>query len=203
MKYSMFLMFSTIYIIFFAWYTNLNKPLTDLEVENYIESLKESSNNEESLNVLKKFLSNDDGKQFIMVNLLGYSDNPPLLEMTESAKSGKELVDYYTSFMFKEMFTRASHPVIFGGVVGPSIEVIGMKNAESWDEIGLIRYRSRRDMMEIIINPEFQNRHAYKIGGLEKTIASPMQPSIFMDGRFIFFLILSLLYLSLRVYKSK
>ena len=42
--------------------------------------------------------------------------------------------------------------------------------------------------MEIIINPEFQNRHAYKIGGLERTIASPMQPSIFIDGRFIFFL---------------
>ncbi len=203
MKHSLLLIFSSIYIVFFAWYTNLNKPLTDLEVENYIESLKQSSNNEESLNVLKKFLSNDDGKQFIMVNLLGYSNNPPLLEKTEGAKNGKELVDYYTSFMFKEMFTRASHPVIFGSVVGPSIEVIGMQDARSWDEIGLIRYRSRRDMMEIIINPEFQNRHAYKIGGLERTIASPMQPSIFIDGRFIFFLMLSLLYLSIRVYKSK
>ena len=203
MKYSLCLIFSTIYIIFFAWYTNLNKPLTDQEVKNYIESMKLSSNNEKSLVVLKKFLSNDDGKQFIMVNLLGYSDNPPVLEKTEGAKNGKELVDYYTSFMFKEMFIRASHPIIFGNVVGPSIEVIGIQNARSWDEIGLIRYRSRRDMMEIIINPEFQNRHAYKTGGLEKTIASPIQPSIFIDGRFIFFLILSLLYLSIRVYKSK
>jgi hypothetical protein len=203
MKSSLFLIFSTIYVIFFVWYTNFNKPLTELEVENYIESLKQSSNNEESINVIKKFLSDDDGKQFIMVNLLGYSKNPPLLEKTKGAKNGKELVDYYTSFMFKEMFTRASHPVIFGSVVGPSIEVIGMQNARSWDEVGLIRYRSRRDMMEIIINPEFQNRHAYKIGGLERTIASPIQPSIFIDGRFIFFLILSFLYLSIRVYKSK
>ena len=203
MKYSLFLIFSAVYIIFFAWYTNLNKPLTDQEVKNYIEILQQSSNNEESLNMITNFLSNDDGKQFIMVNLLGYTDNPPLLEKTEGAENGKELVDYYTSFMFKEMFTRASHPVIFGSVVGPSIEVIGIKNARSWDEIGLIRYRSRRDMMEIIINPEFQNRHAYKIGGLERTIASPIQPSIFIDGRFIFFLMLSLLYLSIRVYKSK
>ena len=73
MKHSLFLIFSSIYIVFFAWYTNLNKPLTDLEVESYIESLKQSSNNEESLNVLKKFLSNDDGKQFIMVNPVSYT----------------------------------------------------------------------------------------------------------------------------------
>ena len=203
MKHRLFLIFLTTYTIFFAWYSNLNKPLTDTEVENYLNILQKSSSNQESLDAINKFLSNDDGKQFIMVNLLSYSDNPPLLEKTEGAKNGKELVDYYTSFMFKEMFTRASHPVIFGSVVGPSIEVIGMQNARSWDEVGLIRYRSRRDMMEIIINPEFQNRHAYKIGGLERTIASPMQPSIFIDGRFIFFLMLLLLYLSIRVYKSK
>ena len=73
MKSSLFLIFSTLYVIFFVWYTNFNKPLTEIEVENYIESLKQSSNNEESINVIKKFLSDDDGKQFIMVNLLGYS----------------------------------------------------------------------------------------------------------------------------------
>jgi hypothetical protein len=41
-----------------------------------------------------------------------------------------------------------------------------------------MRYRSRRDIMEIITDPRFAERHEYKVGGLLKTIAVPTEPTL-------------------------
>lgn len=41
---------------------------------------------------------------------------------------------------------------------------------------GLFRYRSRRDMMDIVVNPAFGDSHVYKIAAMDKTVAYPIDP---------------------------
>ena len=43
-----------------------------------------------------------------------------------------------------------------------------------------MRYRSRRTLIDIIGNPEFHARHDFKLAGLEKTIAYPIEPRIYL-----------------------
>ena len=54
-----------------------------------------------------------------------------------------------------------------------------------------MRYRSRRDMLEITADPRFGERHEYKMAGLEKTIAFPVKPTLYLsDPRLLLALIL-------------
>jgi hypothetical protein len=56
-----------------------------------------------------------------------------------------------------------------------------------------MRYRSRRDMMEISGNPEFAGSHEFKVAAMQKTIAFPIDPWIQAgDPRLLLALILSL-----------
>ena len=96
--------------------------------------------------------------------------------------------------MFKELLTRASHPVIVGSAPFTVIDVLGIENAESWDQGAIFRYRSRRSFMEIIVNPMMSEKHHFKLAALDKTIAYPIETSLYLgDLR----LLLGLLLLSL------
>jgi hypothetical protein len=44
--------------------------------------------------------------------------------------------------------------------------------------VGLVRYRSRRDVMEISTNPAFADAHPFKTAAMAKTIAIPVEPFI-------------------------
>ena len=48
--------------------------------------------------------------------------------------------------------------------------------AEVWDQAALMRYRSRRDLLEIAFDPAFVEPHVFKMRGLTKTIAFPVKP---------------------------
>jgi hypothetical protein len=80
--------------------------------------------------------------------------------------------------MIPELLSRASHPVVVGKSVANSLDLLGIEGAEEWSDGAILRYRSRRTLMEIISNPEFYDRHDFKLAGLEKTIAYPIEPRI-------------------------
>jgi hypothetical protein len=56
--------------------------------------------------------------------------------------------------------------------------VVGMEGAENWSGGALMRYRSRRDFLEIVTNPIFKGQHHFKAAALEKTIAYPIEPDL-------------------------
>ena len=72
--------------------------------------------------------------------------------------------------------------------------MVGVENAETWDTGALVRYRSRRDLLDIVTNPDFGGRHHFKVAALEKTIAYPIEtPFNPGDPRLLFGLIAALL----------
>ena len=95
--------------------------------------------------------------------------------------------------MYPELFKRACHPVYAGRAIHSSMDIVGIEGAEVWDQTALMRYRSRRDLMDIASNPAFAGKHHFKVAALTKTIAYPVESIInFSDPRFFLFLILTM-----------
>ncbi|SUZ49453.1 uncharacterized protein METZ01_LOCUS2307 [marine metagenome] len=179
------------YTIFFCWYTNLKGPLSTEEIDYYVERLIENGSSPENIKNAKKFLIEDKGKDFYMLNMMDFSDSPPDLPETGPNASASDLMNHYMEYMFPELLSRACHPIFAGKMVFQALDLTGIENAELWDQGAIMRYRSRRDMLEISVNPIFSTRHDYKIGALDKTIATPVEADIILvDFRFLLALIL-------------
>ena len=180
-----------LYGVFWLWYTPLSGPLKPGEIEEIIGTLESRGADQVTIERLRTFFEEDDGRSFFMVNVLDMADDPIALPATGPDAGSAELMGHYMEYMWPALFSRASHPVFAGGSAGPSMDVVGIDGAEQWGSAAMMRYRSRRDMWEISSHPSFADRHDYKLAALEKTIAFPVQSKLFLgDPRLILFLIL-------------
>ena len=56
------------------------------------------------------------------------------------------------------------------------MDLMNADGMERWTSGAGMRYRSRRDLLEISTNPAFSGRHDFKIAAMAKTIAFPIDP---------------------------
>ena len=180
---------SFLYLIFFLWYTNLSGPLSDEEIEFFVETLSERSDMERK-EILLNFMKEDDGRDFYMINLLDNKESPITMEATGEGATAMDLQAHYMEYMFPEMLKRATHPIFFESVLGSALDILAAPGMENWEIVAIFRYRSRRDLFEIGANPIFFERHDYKIEGLDKTIAIPVETPLIFDVRTQLFIIL-------------
>jgi len=157
---------AALYLGFRLWYDGGGGPLTSEEVQHYVGILQERGATPARVDNLRKFLTEDDGRDFVMANFIDLRDVP----------GAQEELDRYMAHMYPAMFARAGHPVLAGPVVGGALDVWGIDNAERWTMVGLVRYRSRRDMIEIATDPAFRDAYQFKTRSIEKTIAIPSEP---------------------------
>jgi hypothetical protein len=136
-------------------------------------------------------MEEDTGRQFLMLNNIDMNENPGPVDGAEPGETAQQLMGRYMEHMYPELLKRACHPAFFGVVVFSSMDIVGIDNAETWDQAALMRYRSRRDLLDIATNPAFQGKHEFKVAALTKTIAYPVEATIYLsDPRFLLALIL-------------
>ena len=181
-----------IYLAFTLWYTNLSGPLSDQEIAAYKEIYEESNRDPDQWERAFKFMSEDDGKDFYMVNFLDSNESPRTMEATGEGATSFDLQMHYMEYMWPQQFKRASHPVFFAYVLNPALDIVAAQGMEDWDMVAIFRYRSRRDLFEIALNPIFDERHEYKVEALDKTIAIPVETPFITDLRFALFVFLLL-----------
>jgi len=182
---------SVFYALFVFWYTDLGGPLSDQEVDTFVATLQARDADPQTLAKLEGFLRNDSGRQFLMLNALDLNDNPPNVGGAAPGESADQLMARYMEHMIPELLKRACHPVILGNAPYTAIDVIGIEGAEQWTGGGFVRYRSRRSFMEIVSNPAIVNQHEFKLAALDKTIAYPVETTIYLaDLRLLLGLIL-------------
>jgi hypothetical protein len=64
--------------------------------------------------------------------------------------------------------------------------MFGIEGVREWDQGAGMRYRSRRDLLEISSNPAFSGSHKFKIAGMRKSFAFPVDPWFQLgDPRFV------------------
>ena len=193
-----------IYAGFFLWYTDIGGKLEKEEIEFFLEKLEENAlANSVDFNTqhesIKRFMEEDTGRQFLMVNNIDMDDDPENVEGAEPGESAERLLDRYMEHMYSQLLKRACHPIFAGSVIHPSMDLVGIEGAEIWDQAALMRYKSRRAFMEVVTHPNMLSKHDFKEAALEKTIAYPVETDIYLsDLRFLLALILIILGLFLQ-----
>jgi hypothetical protein len=160
-------------LIFLKWYGGKSKPLSKQEINELIGKLEERHEAYEKSDIfkqLRKLCESDDGRSFYMVNLMKYkTEYNNELQMTPM-----EAHKNYSKGIVKELLKRAGHPVMMTKVTGSFIQ----DSDSDWDDIGIIRYRSRRDMLKMIINFTDPELDTYKWAELERTDVFPTKLSL-------------------------
>jgi len=165
-----------LWLVFAWWYTNTDGPLTEAEVESFMALMEERGNNPERLDTMRKFLENDTGDDFAMLNLIELNEDVPPLDGLPPGATAEDAIDGYMAHMWPALFSRACHPVMFGTAATSAVDVWGINGATTWSQGALMRYRSRRDLLNIASNPDFSGPHEFKVAGMNKTIAIPLDP---------------------------
>jgi len=180
-----------LYAVFVLWYTDFGGPLSDEEVDEFVSVMTANGVPPERVDYFAQFLRADTGRQFLMVNNLDMNENPPAVEGAPAGADADTLMGLYMEHMIPELLKRACHPVIMGPAVYTAIDISGIEGAGQWTDAALFRYRSRRSFMEIISNPEILGPHHFKLAALDKTIAYPIETSLYLgDPRLLLGLIL-------------
>ena len=190
-RFKIWLFPTLLYAAFCYWYTDFGGPLNDTEVDQFMATMKTNGSDAEVIAFIENFARQDSGRQFLMVNNIDMNENPPDVEDAEPGESASNLMGRYMEHMFPALLARASHPVLMGPAVYPTMDLVGIEGAENWDQAALFRYRSRRAFLEIVTNPAFRGNHHFKTAALDKTIAYPIETSLYLgDPRLLLGLIL-------------
>ena len=180
-----------IWVTFTYWYTDFGGPLSDDEVARAVAYFEKSGMEKERLDQFRTFFEEDTGRQFLMVNNIDMNESPPNVQGAEPGESASKLMGRYMAHMIPALLARACHPVLMGSAVYPTMDLVGIEGAENWDQAALFRYRSRRALLEILTNPAFNGKHHFKTAALDKTIAYPIETSLYLgDPRLLLGLII-------------
>jgi hypothetical protein len=147
-----------IYILFLLWYIGFRRPLSKEETERYISILENRLGNPNkppgsTTETLRKFALEDDGKQFFMVNLSKYYEQPQYKDGIDRGITSRDANKRYARKVMPLLFMRACHPY---GLFQPMLNLSNIsKDDLLWDEINVVRYRSRRDFLDMVTSPQW------------------------------------------------
>ena len=172
------LVIGVLYGLFFSWYTSFGGRLSEEEIARYLSYFEQRDPppSAETMALLKRFMEEDTGDDFVMINVIDMYDTPLEISGVEPGDSSDDVLDRYMEYMYPALFSRASHPVLYGDAANLAMDLMNAPGMEHWTRGAAMRYRSRRDMLEITTNPAFAGSHDFKIAAMRKTIAFPIDP---------------------------
>lgn len=183
------------YGLFRLWYDNWRGPLTPAEIDRYLADMEnrlESTGN--SAATLRSFLEADDGGEFVMLNLVKAEMASVPDPDGGPDKPGFELLQRYSKNFMPVLLRNGGHPGIVGRKVGGYVDAWNTEADPDWTVFGLMRYRSRRDMLKLANDPAFLAGHPAKVAGTAATFSFPAQrvTSLYVGPRVSVALVLAL-----------
>ena len=160
---------------FFAWHTPLRGPLTDAEIEAFIANQPETGGSVWTDDAaFEAFLRNDDGRPFVMMNLMELREIAvyPEGEGPAGTVTGAEADVQYGSSVEPQLLLRGSYPLARATRHETVINSMGETVAD-FDTVALVRYRSRRDLIDMLSSDAFLGAEVHKWASLENTLVAP------------------------------
>lgn len=162
------------YALFWFWYVGFRPRITPQEAETATRLVQDSGHaTEKQLHAIRRFLAEDDGKDFVMVNLLHLRE-----PVTESRKK----LETYQKIFLGQLLRKAGHPVFIARAASGNIENVAADAMDDWGVAAMVRYRSRRDFMEMLADTAGSEHHRLKLESMEKTFAFPAAPWFIFGG---------------------
>lgn len=111
---------------------------------------------------LAGFLEGDIETPIKMVNLLTFKDKAEYADGRETNLSGKEAYEIYTTEVQGHLEKVGGKTIFFGEVQRLMLGEV----EELWDWVAIAEYPSRKAMLEMIMNSEYQKSEEHRSAGL-------------------------------------
>lgn len=187
---------AVLYVCFRLYYDNWRGRLSADEIDAFMTAVQAGGGGElNDLATVREFLEDDDGREFVMVNLLRVPDN----EVTDPDSGAKvpaeNMFRAYTKAFVPRLVKHGGHPALASRKVGGYVDAWMVDPDPGWTVVGFTRYRSRRDMMKMAADPTFEDAHKYKVLGVAETFSFPTQTALrlYVTPRVWVFLVLALI----------
>lgn len=167
-----------LYIAFWWWWGGKGRPLTPQETEAGLQALLQTdptAHGREAVEQVRRLLANDDGREFIMLNLVRHRPKalyPPGLDYGDDPKAADRR--YGRSIVWDLL--RNGNLMLF---IAPRVaDFIVPEGADDWHYIALVRYRSRRDFLRFAQQSSRADKFIHKWAAIEKTHIFAVRPLI-------------------------
>ena len=171
-----------VYLLGRSWYGGSGDPVKDAELESYIKALTSNAgvrgkDTDKSVNYMRRLAEKDDGNEFIMVNLIRfretslYSKDSPWADETDPMLADTRYGDGVIPLLLK----RGSLPIFVSSVSG---RFINETTHDEWDMVAMVRYRSVRDMLQMMVEMSSTDLADHKWAAIEQTHVFPVKPKI-------------------------
>lgn len=173
---------SIIYASWFSWYGGSGEPVTKAELEVYVTSMatKLPSGAEkiaETTELMHRLAAFDTGNEYLMINLIKYRDKAvyPADSAWANETDAQAADGRYTQGVVKELFVRGGLPVLKSNVIGT---FMFDEDWRDWDEVSIVRYRSVKDTLDMIVGMADSGLAVHKFASIEQTHVFPAEPVI-------------------------
>ena len=180
---------------FRLFYDNWRGRLTPKEIDTMLAQAQAQGADETTdLSIVRTFLEQDDGREFVMVNLVRVPDTTVTHPDSGAQVPAREMMDAYSKSFVPLLFKHGGHPALATRKVGGYVDSWMVGPDPGWSIVGFMRYRSRRDMLKMVLDPAFEAAHKYKPLGIAETFSFPTQPFLraYVSPRISVFLIVAL-----------
>ena len=171
-----------IYALWFVWYGGSGQPMTQAQVDEYIEIYKSKSHSDpvsqqETLTLIERLAACDTGNEYLMVNLIRYRDKAkyPADSVWANETDALAADARYSQGVVVELLKRGGIPLLKGNTIG-----VFMIDADwhDWDDFAVVRYRSAEDMLDMMIGMADTGLAEHKYASIEQTHVFPIEPVI-------------------------
>jgi hypothetical protein len=166
-----------LYLLFLVWYGGSGKPLTQAEVDRFLDALGPAAEGAHSgaRDEIRALAAGDDGKEFVMQNLVRYRAKalyPPGYDYDDDPRAADRR---YAKAIIRPLLRYGNLLVFVGRRSGSFIEPDG---ADAWHYVAMVRYRSRRDFLRFAAAIQRDDIVVHKWAAIEKTHIFPVQPIV-------------------------
>jgi hypothetical protein len=167
-----------LYVAFWLWYGGNGQRMSPEEIEEALNQLRSSDlghDNAAEVEEVRQLLASDDGKEFVMQNLVRYRAKALYPEGTNYSDDPREADKRYGKSIIGDLL-RYGNVVIF--IARKSGDFVRPEGADAWHYVAMVRYRSRRDFVRFAIRANQADKFMHKWAAIEKTHVFPVKPLI-------------------------
>jgi len=165
-----------VFAVFLIWYGGRTRPLSGTEISDFlalVTSRNIDRDDPELFDSLRTLLARDDGREFIMLNLIRYREKAAYPPGSPFGDSAIEADKRYARAFFPYLLRYGNIPIFIARRSGSFIE---SRQTEHWQVVAMIRYRSRRDFIRSVSAVVGKDVMVHKWAAIATTHVFPVRP---------------------------
>lgn len=166
------------YALFWWWWGGSGRPLQAEKRDALLNRLVQNSqhhNDADAIESVKQLLASDDGKEFVMVNLVRHRPKAMYPPGSPYGDDAAQADRRYGRSIIWPLLRHGNLPIFIAKRTGAFLTPPG---AQEWHYVAMVRYRSREDFLRFAIDASSADKFVHKWAAIETTHVFPVKPMI-------------------------